>query len=222
MITQLDHLVVLATSLDEGVAWCERTLGVVPGPGGRHPLMGTHNRLMAIGSDVFPRAYFEVMAIDPAAAPVARRRWFDLDDEALTRRLREEGPMLAHWVARSDDASLAAARWAYLGIDRGELIAAQRETPRGLLSWKISVREDGQRLFDGCLPTLIQWGEAHPAHGMPASGVTLRSLSITHPDAARLGQLLHAVGVHDMPVTDGPARLSARFDTPLGPVEIHS
>jgi hypothetical protein len=31
---QLDHLVVAARTLDEGVAWCEATLGVTPGPGG--------------------------------------------------------------------------------------------------------------------------------------------------------------------------------------------
>ena len=31
----LDHLVVMAASLDEGVAWCEATLGVTPGPGGQ-------------------------------------------------------------------------------------------------------------------------------------------------------------------------------------------
>ena len=31
---QLDHLVVGAASLAQGVAWCENTLGVTPGPGG--------------------------------------------------------------------------------------------------------------------------------------------------------------------------------------------
>ena len=53
---QLDHLVVAARSLDEGAAWCEATLGIVPGPGGKHPLMGTHNRLFPIASDRHPRA----------------------------------------------------------------------------------------------------------------------------------------------------------------------
>ena len=52
----LDHLVVAARSLDEGVRWCAATLGVTPGPGGKHPLMGTHNRLFGIAGDLFPRA----------------------------------------------------------------------------------------------------------------------------------------------------------------------
>ena len=46
----LDHLVVIAPTLADGVAWCESTLGVTPGPGGEHPLMGTHNRLIHISS----------------------------------------------------------------------------------------------------------------------------------------------------------------------------
>ena len=52
-----DHLVIAARSLDEGVGWCEATFGVVPGPGGTHPLMGTHNRLLKIATADFPRAY---------------------------------------------------------------------------------------------------------------------------------------------------------------------
>ena len=54
---QLDHLVVMATTLDQGVAWCEATLGVTPGPGGEHPLMGTHNRLLSIASERFPNEW---------------------------------------------------------------------------------------------------------------------------------------------------------------------
>jgi len=50
----LDHLVVTARTLDEGAAWCEATLGIVPGPGGRHALMGTHSRLFSIASRAFP------------------------------------------------------------------------------------------------------------------------------------------------------------------------
>ena len=66
-IANLDHLVVMANTLDEGVAWCEATLGVTPGPGGEHPLMGTHNRLLRIDSDAFSRAYLELIAINSKA-----------------------------------------------------------------------------------------------------------------------------------------------------------
>ena len=63
-MAKLDHLVIMAHTLDEGVAWCEATLGVTPASGGEHPLMGTHNRLLRIDSAEFPSAYLELIAIN--------------------------------------------------------------------------------------------------------------------------------------------------------------
>ena len=71
---QLDHLVIAAASLADGVQWCERTLGVTPGPGGVHPLMGTHNRLLSLVSPGFPNAYLEIIAIDSEADPAMKTR----------------------------------------------------------------------------------------------------------------------------------------------------
>ena len=113
---RLDHLVVMAGTLAEGAAWCEATLGVLPGAGGEHPLFGTHNRLLSVASDVFPLAYLEIIAINPEAAGARQtsagglKRWFDMDDEALRAQLRRHGPRLIHWVARVPDVQDAAAR----------------------------------------------------------------------------------------------------------------
>ena len=63
-MAKLDHLVIMAHTLDEGVAWCAATLGITPGTGGKHPHMGTHNRLLRLGSAEFPRAHLEVIAIN--------------------------------------------------------------------------------------------------------------------------------------------------------------
>jgi len=219
---QLDHLVVVATTLDEGVQWCEARLGVTPGPGGRHALMGTHNRLFSIASAAFPLAYFEIIAIDPAAPAPPRRRWFDLDDAALQARVRREGPLLAHWVARVADAGAAVATLRAQGIERGEVIQASRPTAQGLLQWQITVREDGQRLYDGTLPTLIRWGAVHPAAAMPASGVTLQALTLHHPQADALATACHALGLRQVTVHDGPPELQARLHTPRGEVLLRS
>ena len=213
----VDHLVVAARSLADGVAWCEATLGVTPGAGGRHPLMGTHNRLFSIASARFPRAYFEIIAIDPEAAPPARARWFDLDAAALQTSLAR-GPQLIHWVARCADIDACRSDWAERGIDRGAAIAASRETANGLLRWRINVRDDGARLFDGALPTLIEWGDVHPADAMPASGVTLESLEVAGLPAEAQTQL-SIDGVSFKPA--GPA-LRACLTTPLGRIELRS
>jgi hypothetical protein len=160
----VDHLVIGAATLAQGAAWCEATLGVVPGPGGKHALMGTHNRLLSLACEAFPRCYLEIIAIDPDAPAPARRRWFDLDDAAMQAALAA-GPRLIHWVARCDD--LAAA-----DVAPAEILTAERATPQGLLRWRIAVRADGRRPAGG-LPTLIEWGEVHPADHLAASPLRL-------------------------------------------------
>ncbi|WP_422098125.1 VOC family protein [Variovorax sp.] len=227
MHAEVDHLVIAAASLAEGVAWCEATLGVVPAPGGAHPLMGTHNRLLNVASDAHPRAYAEIIAIEPGKSPSRpkTRRWFDLDDAELQAGLARHGPRLIHFVARVPDARAAIqalAREEHAHIDRGHLLEASRDTAAGRLEWQIAVRDDGQRLFYGALPTLIQWGPVHPVDAMPASGLALRSLHATHPRAPALSAALSAIGLRALQVEAGPPNLVAVLDTPRGPVTLES
>jgi len=216
--TAVDHLVVAAASLEQGVAWCEALLGITPGPGGKHALMGTHNRLFSIASEAFPLAYFEIVAIDPDAPPPGRPRWFGLDDPALQARIAEQ-PRLVHMVARSS--MLDMHRWGLIavGLQPGEPVRATRDTPQGRLEWQIMLRPDGSLLCGGALPTLIQWDGTHPAERMPASGVTLGALSLRGvPERARTVLRLRGVQ-HDE--TPGPA-LCATLTTPLGNITLES
>lgn len=167
---EIDHLVVGAASLDEGVAWCERVLGVTPLPGGKHALMGTHNRLLNISGPGYERCYLEIIAIDPEApGPQGRARWFDLDKPELQQALRDKGPGLIHWVARVANLDAALADWQSEGIDVGEAVEASRDA----LRWRIALRQDGLRLARDSLPVPIEWGDAHPTDTMPDSGVRL-------------------------------------------------
>jgi len=207
----VDHLVVGARSLEAGVAWCEATLGVTPAPGGKHALMGTHNRLLAIGSADYPDAYLEIIALDPEAPPPGRARWFGLDHADFSA-----GPRLIHLVARST--MLDMHRWGLItvGLQPGEPIAASR----GDLSWQILVRPDGALPCGGALPTLIQWqGPHHPAQRLPPSGVTLRALALRGvPDRARDVLRLPKVDV----APSGAPALSAVLHTPRGDVTLES
>ena len=227
-VAALDHLVVLSASLAEGVAWCEATLGITPGPGGEHPLMGTHNRLLRLETSArlgSGRAYLEIIAINPAATPTQAapaRRWFDMDDPTLRERAARQGPQLVHWVARVASLTGALQAWQRLGIDRGEARAASRPTPTGLLEWQISLRPDGQRLFDGCLPTLIEWGAHHPSATMADSGLTLHSLALQHPQASLLQTACDALGLTGLSITEGPPSLQAQLHTPRGPITLHA
>ena len=99
---RLDHLVISARTLVEGVQYVADTLGVAPAGGGAHPLMRTHNRLLNLWGGV----YLEVIAVNPEAPEptegmAPRARLFALDQPATHARL-ENGPYLSHWVARVD------------------------------------------------------------------------------------------------------------------------
>lgn len=217
--TEIDHLVVAAHSLEQGRAWCEATLGTAPHTGGQHPLMGTHNLLLATGSPACPQTYLEILAIDPAAPAPGRARWFGLDDPALQARLRETGPELVGYVARS--AMVDMHRWGLINarFQPGPLLKASRETPAGLLQWQIVVADDGRPLAGGAVPTLIQWQGPHPASRLPDSPVALQGLTVRGmPDLAAQVLRLRALRREPLP---GPA-LQALLDTPAGPLTLSS
>jgi len=229
MQTQIDHLVIAASTLEQGVAWCEENFGITPGLCGEHALFGTHNRLFKIATPQFPMAYFEIIAIDPDAVRPKKtlalhpHRWFDLDEPELQNEIAKE-PRLIHFVASTTDIKAARMALRMQGIDRGPAIHAERQTNKGVLHWQISVRADGQRLFDGALPTLIQWGKPeavdplrlHPRNTLPRSGVSLQSIDITHPSAEKLQAAYASIGLTGISISEGPANIKATLKTPKG------
>ncbi len=232
MKTQIDHLVVVAKTLELGVQWCEATFGITPGPGGEHAQYGTHNRLFKIATPANPLAYLEIIAINSAAVRPANapaRRWFDMDDAALQAAVTIE-PRLVHFVANTDDIQAARTALKAQGIDRGPAVHASRHSRRGLLQWQITVRDDGQRLFNGALPSLIQWGKPdeaeplrlHPRNSLPRSGVTLQSIAVTHPTADKLLAAYASIGLIGIAVDTGAANIRATLHTPKGVVMLES
>ena len=222
----------MAQTLEQGVQWCEATFGVTPAAGGEHAQYGSHNRLFKIATPAHPLAYFEIIAINPAAKRPANapgKRWFDMDDAALQAAVAIE-PRLIHFVANTDDIQAARIALKAQGIERGPAMHANRHSRRGLLQWQITVREDGQRLFNGALPSLIQWGKTgdaeplrlHPRNSLPRSGVSLQSLAVTHPSADKLQAAYEAIGLAGVTLDTGPASLSATLHTPRGTVVLQS
>ena len=232
MKSQIDHLVIVAQTLDQGVAWCEATLGVTPGPGGDHPQFGTPNRLIKIATPKFPLAYLEIIAINPEAkspGDTRTKRWFDMDETALQAAVTV-APQLVHFVAQTDELQAGRTALKALGIERGPALQTSRHSRKGVLQWQITVRDDGQRLFDGALPSLIQWGKPaeaeplrlHPRNSLPRSGVALQNVAVTHPTAAKLQAAYEAIGLTGVTVEDGPANITVTLNTPKGPVTLRS
>jgi hypothetical protein len=207
----LDHLIVAATTLADGIEFVAEVTGATPQPGGKHVAMGTHNALLRLGE----RVYLEVIAIDPDGEKPTRPRWFDLDDIALRSELAER-PQLVQWVARTTDIERAAAACA---IPLGTVTPMER----GDYRWRMTIPEDGKRLGKGIVPTLIQWDvPMHPADRLPQSNVSIAQLAATHRDPSPVRGALSALGLADIVQVsyDRETRLAAMLRTPRGLVTL--
>lgn len=195
-----DHIAFSADTLAEGVETLETALGLPTVQGGKHALMGTHNRLMSLGGN----EYLEVIAIDPDAPPPGRPRWFAMDE-------RQGKPQLTNWICNTPslpDALNTAPEGS------GDIVDFERSA----LRWQMAVPRNGRLPFGGCFPAMIQWHSPHPAPRLHDSGARLARLTLLHPQA----DALRAVLTPMMPDTrivveqgDTPA-LIADIDTPHG------
>ncbi|MEP5730754.1 MAG: VOC family protein [Sulfitobacter sp.] len=193
---EFDHIAVAGETLEQATLHVETALGVQMQPGGEHAVFNTHNTLMGLAEGM----YLEAIAVNPAAPRPDRARWFDLD--------RFEGAArLTNWICRCKDldGTLAA-----LPAGFGEPVSLQR----GDLRWRMAVPADGVLPFDNCAPALIEWeGDMHPSQMLAMSGASIKTLTISHPDAADLAELLAPHLVDDRVVfAQGAAMLVASLD----------
>ncbi|KAF2394334.1 VOC family protein [Pseudomonas frederiksbergensis] len=206
MNSTLDHLAIVAPNLDAGCTFVTNALGVDLQPGGAHPRMGTHNRLLRLGPDI----YLEVIAIDPAAQRPDRPRWFGMDDLDF-----DAPPRLATWVARIDDIQA-------LNDACRDIVGNPEPMTRGTLAWQITIPADGRLPLNGSAPTLIQWSQTpHPANAMLERGCSLVALDVFDPDPEKVQAILTAINfsgpvhLHGLPATAKPYLL-AHIQTPSG------
>lgn len=197
----LDHLAVSAETLDAGAAHISQTLGVDLPVGGEHPVMGTHNRLTGMGPDL----YFEVICINPDAPAPDFPRWFNLDNFSGP-------PRLTNWILRTDDMQAA------LDV-LPEGFGTARTLTRGDLTWHMAGPASGILPWGGWAPAIIQWeGDKHPTLTLPDSGLRLSRLTIHHPDAVEMAELLGPLMPRDTAqfMPDETAKIVAIFDGPDG------
>lgn len=206
-MAELDHLVVAARTLGEGSSYVLDRLGVEPSGGGKHARMGTHNRLLSLGSG----AYLEIIAIDPDGNAPFQPRWFGLDDPAVRESL-EAGPRLIHWVARTDD--LERDTQASL-----EPLGAVHAMGRGDFRWRITIPSGGHLPGGGLVPSLIAWDvPMHPSDRLPDAGLRLVGLEGAHPEPARIRAALGSLGLEgtlELRMGSRP-KLTAHIQTPRG------
>lgn len=208
--TRLDHLVIGAPSLEQGVTYVKERLGVDIPVGGAHPAMGTHNHLMQLGNETF----LEVIAVNPNAPAPATPRWYGLDDPFVRAQLKQQ-PRLLTWVVNTADIKALQARASFS-------FGVAVPVSRGALSWHFGVPDDGRLLAGGMLPYLIMWHtDTHPSSRMGDAGCRLRQLHIYHPQRDWLLSVLSDIGAETLVEVEAlqantTPYLVAHIDTPSG------
>lgn len=206
----LDHLLIGAPSLDDGIAWLEERTGVRAAKGGSHPGLGTWNALASLG----PRQYIEIIAPDPGQPGVPTFYIPGLRDFPA--------PRIATWAARGEQLEGIAGRLpGSLGCDAPR--QGSRVRPDGTrLAWTLAFPKDRQHgVYGGALPFLIEWesNEAHPGRSTP-SGLGLRAFSIGHPEPAALESALRGLGMDAAVQAADETQLSVELETPRGVVRL--
>jgi Glyoxalase-like domain len=205
----LDHLLIGAATLENGIGWLEERTGVRAMVGGSHPGLGTWNALASLG----PGQYIEILAPDPAQPGVGTFYVPGLRDFAA--------PRIATWAARSVD--LARGFPATLPHDFScePARAGARIRPDGTrLAWTLAFPRHREHLaFDGALPFFIEWGsyDDHPGKSTPP-GLTLHALRFSHPEPGSLESALAALGIDGAVKPAAQASIEVELDTPRGRV----
>lgn len=203
----VDHLLLGAADLDRGIAWVERTTGVIIG--GTHPGAGTRNALISLGG----RQYLEIIAPDPLQTAYN----FHID----VRTLNE--PRLITWAARTTDISAVAK----MARDAGQQIFGPRDGSRArpngtVLNWKsLGVLNKLGQIDVEPIPFFIEWAadSLHPSQDSP-TGCKLQSLEIEHPNPVSLVEALKKLGIEATVKQAKSIRLRATLMTPKGKTEL--
>jgi glyoxalase-like protein len=203
----VDHLLLGARDLDEGIAWVEERTGVKAQVGGSHPGVGTRNALVSLGE----RQYLEIIAPDPAQPAFN----FQID----LRRL--SAPRLVTWAASTSDIHAVVIKAGAAGLQ----VFGPREGSRvrldGVtLKWRSAGILAGMAEPDiDPVPFFIQWeeGSAHPSTDAP-KGCRLVSLDAAHSNPPKLQHTLATLGIDATVRQDQRTALTATLETPRGRV----
>jgi hypothetical protein len=205
----VDHLLLGARDLDEGIAWLDARTGVKAQPGGSHPGVGTRNALVSLGG----RQYLEIIAPDPAQSAFN----FNIDLRGLA------APRLVTWAVSTPDVDATAAAARRHGLDVVGPRDGSRTRPDGsVLQWRSAgVRASFAEADVDPVPFFIEWASTshHPSSDAPA-GCRLVEVTIAGPDPVKLKAVLASLGVDAIVAKAAHARLSATLDTPKGRVTL--
>ena len=189
MNSRIDHVVIGASNLISGTKILEAKLNTKFSSGGEHKIMGTHNKLLKLQSNI----YLEVIANNPRLDPPSRPKWFSLDESNIKKRIKNS-PRALCWVVEVDNLEDTLKN---CGYNPGEILQLSRDD----LTWKVTIPSDGKLVENGVLPILIEWpSNQHPSKKLNDSEVSISKLNLFHPEPDKIkniiSNLIHSDLIH--------------------------
>jgi hypothetical protein len=207
-----DHILIGASNLEAAIDWFEKTTGVRPSLGGRHPGRGTRNALVSLGKP----HYLELIAPDSQQTTT--------DSAWLTERVNKlramPGPRAFNWAVSTHDMEATRRTVERAGLKFMGPAPGSRKRPDGrVLEWSSLTLADDD---NGLIPFFIQWGpqSLHPSEDSP-QGCTLESLRLISPNPKKLDATLRALGIR-ADVRQGAApSMAVALNTPKGVLDLY-
>ena len=164
---KIDHIVFGALSLEEGTEFIEKKLNTKLSDIGFHDFMGTHNRVLKIGKDI----YFEVIAINPHSKTLNHDRWFNLDNKELQKKLKNKPQIIGYVIDTLDQKVLKHYSPFFKAV-------------RGNYKWNFAMPKlENDILYpglieSGVMPSLINWQSEKPINKMQDNKFELENVEI--------------------------------------------
>ena len=206
MNSRIDHIVIGAANLISGTRILETKLSTKFSSGGEHKIMGTHNKLLKLQSNI----YIEVIANNPNVDSPSRPRWFSLDESLIKKKI-EISPRLLCWVLEVDNLEDTVKKCDY---NPGEILQLSRND----LTWKVTIPSDGKLVENGVLPILIEWpSNQHPSKKLDNSNITINKLTLFHPKPYKIKKIISNLLESDLiHISEGLPKIELNLSTQNG------
>ena len=164
---RLDHIVLGASSLDEGTNFLEKLFDLKLSDVGYHNSMGTHNRVVKISKHI----YLELIAIDPKSNKLKHKRWFNLDNPILQKKLCKS-PQIIGFVIENENQQILKYYDPFFKVSRANYFwdFAMPSLKNNLISDHL--------LENGIIPSLINWKSKKPISNMKDNKLELEKFEI--------------------------------------------
>ena len=163
---KIDHFVFGANTLSEGSNTIKKILDADLSEINSHETMGTHNRVMSLGSN-----YLEIIALDPKNQNANSNTWFNLSDKIYREKFLKI-PKLISFVISSDDLSSSI-------FFEKEFFVSRNKYKWFFKKPNLEYLSKNNFTNTNLFPSLINWQSVSPLNDMKKSSYSFNSLEIT-------------------------------------------